>query len=269
MRLRNCSSERRLWPERKYTPSRRGMVLPGRSMEGCYSKSRLKSVLGVTLSSLHKQQGRWQVGKMDGKQGQTGRSLFSSWLFQINKITYLQTVLFIIQWSMYCRGLFEHSPLPRILTGVLQGFRPFFPALSSETSLDHSTLNPPLPHLYHSKHFINSFVSQTSASLHPQTLSFDRLPFFAGGGVEYQTGYPSAAISAFCLPVNPLDMALTDTPSPNPLYLPLLRKKVGGGWYPHTCWQGSPPQVPAHHGGSVASLREPAGLLTRGGYRCG
>ncbi len=101
----------------------------------------------------------------------------------------------------------------------------------TESSSNSPTCISTPSHLYHSKHFINSFLSQTSAPLHPQALSFDRHPFFAGGGVGYQTGYPFAAISAFCLPVSPLDKPLTDTLSRKSFRYVSYAKRwgVGGG----------------------------------------
>jgi hypothetical protein len=113
---------------------------------------------------------------------------------------------------MYCRELFEHCALLRISSGVLSWPSPFTLRSTTESSSNSSTPNFTPSHLVHSKHFINSFVSHTSTHLHTQPLSFDRLPFFAGGGVGYQTGYPPAAISAFCPPVSPLATSLTDTP---------------------------------------------------------
>jgi hypothetical protein len=112
---------------------------------------------------------------------------------------------------MYCRELFEHCSLLRISSGVLSWPSPFTLRSTTESSSNSPTPNFTPSHLVHSKHLINSFVSLTSAPLHPQTLSFDRHPFFAGGGVGYQTGYPSVANSAFCPPVSPLATSLTDT----------------------------------------------------------
>ena len=130
---------------------------------------------------------------------------------------------------MYCRELFEHCAALLIPHGVLRGSSPVPLHPAPETSTQSVTFSSASSHLYHSKHFINRFVSQTSARLHPQALSFDRHPFFAGGGVGYQTGYPPAATPALCPPVSPLATSLTNDSSRNPLYLPLLRKKVGVG----------------------------------------
>ena len=132
---------------------------------------------------------------------------------------------------MYCRELFEHCSLLRISSGVLSWPSPFTLRSTTESSSNSPTPNFTPSHLVHSKHFINSFVSKTSAPLRPQTLSFDRLPFFAGGGVGYQTGYPSAANSAFCPSVSPLDKPLTDTLSRKSFRYVSYAKRwgVGGG----------------------------------------
>ncbi len=76
---------------------------------------------------------------------------------------------------MYCREFSEHSTLP---SGS-------FPATTA-SSPNLIPGNENLSHLYHSKYFINSFVSHTSTSFPAQTLSFDRHPLFAGGRVGYQ-----------------------------------------------------------------------------------
>ncbi len=128
---------------------------------------------------------------------------------------------------MFCRELFEQSDHSSRL-----------PHLSRSANVPSSQLPTPNSspsHLYHSKHFINSFVSHTCGSLRPQTLSFDRHPFLAGGGVGYQTGYPSAANSAFCLPVSPLDKPLTDTFSRKSFRYVSYAKRWGGRG-----WQSSP-----------------------------
>jgi hypothetical protein len=205
---------------------------------------------------------------------------------------------------MYCRELFEQFTSSRIPQGVLREPPLRSPAPATDFSSHSAPHNFTPLHLYHSKYFINSFVSQTSARLRPQTLSFDRHPFFAGGWVGYQPcqqrihtrasivantlsrpalnlSFSSAAgdsnrptisslnlqlltfnfepshpellnfpfrsasavecpLSSFfppvtshssqvTVPLSPLDKPLTDTPSRNPLYLPLLRKNGGEG----------------------------------------
>ena len=131
---------------------------------------------------------------------------------------------------MYGRELFEHCALPRALRGVLRG-----PTLLSLHPVTESSSKFPTPHsipshLVHSKYFKNSFVSQTSAPLYPQALCFDRHPCFAGGGVGYYTGYPSAANSAFCPPVSPLATSLTDTPSRKSFGYHSYAKRWGVGY---------------------------------------
>jgi hypothetical protein len=131
---------------------------------------------------------------------------------------------------MYCRELFEHCAALPIPHGVSRESSPLPVHPAPETSTQSLTSNSAYSHLYHSKHFINSFLSHTSARLHPQTLSFDIHPFFAGGGVGYQTGYPSAAISAFCPPVSPLATSLTDTPSRKSFDYHSYAKRWGVGY---------------------------------------
>ncbi len=139
---------------------------------------------------------------------------------------------------MLCRDPFECS-VPRLpqASSELPNCHSFLPPhLARSANKPCSVLpnpNSSLSHLYQSKQFINSLISYTSTLPSAQTLSFDRHPYFTGGWVGYLTGYPCVAISAICPPVSPLDKALTDTPSGNPLYLPLLREIGGvgaGGW---------------------------------------
>ncbi len=71
---------------------------------------------------------------------------------------------------MYCQELFERSPQHQVPQ------RRFSPP---------SGLTSPLSHAYNSKQLISHLLSHTSASPHPQTLSFDILPQTIGGRVGY------------------------------------------------------------------------------------